>query len=137
MQSASTSPMLKDLFAKHLSETINHVKRLENAFHILGIPAEGITCEAMEGITKEGDGIIAETKEGTSTRNVGLILAAQKVEHYEIATYGVLSQIAHLLGLHDIAGLMEATMDEEKGADKLLSLAASSVIYRQRLRRNN
>ena len=128
MEAAATSASLKQLFAKHLTETQQHVVRLEKAFSLLGVPAETVKCEAMAGITEEGDGIIADTQAGTTTRDVGLILAAQKAEHYEIATYGALAQIAHLLGIHDVAGLLEATLDEEKGADKLLSLAASSGI---------
>lgn len=127
---AATSGELKMLFEKHLTETKQHVVRLETAFKLLGIPAEGIKCEAMAGITEEGDTIIEDTLPGTATRDAGLILAAQKVEHYEIATYGGLAQIAQMLGLLEIAGLLNATLDEEKGADKMLSLAASSNINR-------
>ena len=130
MAVAATSAALKALFTKHLAETQQHVVRLEKAFNLLGIPAEGVKCEAMAGITEEGDSIVADTMPGTATRDVGLVLAAQKAEHYEIATYGALTQIAHMLGLLEIAGLLDATLDEEKGADKLLSLAASSGINR-------
>lgn len=128
MESATTSDTLKQLFAKHLLETQQHVVRLEKAFQLLGIAPEAVRCEAMAGITEEGDGIIADTQAGTATRDVGLILAAQKAEHYEIATYGGLVQIAHLLGVLDVKGLLDATLDEEKGADKLLSLAGTSGI---------
>ncbi len=130
MAASATSGELKALFNKHLTETKQHVVRLEKAFSLLGIPAEGVKCEAMAGITEEGNGIIADTVAGTATRDVGLILAAQKAEHYEIATYGALAQIAQLLGLLEIAGLLNATLEEEKGADKLLSLVASSGINR-------
>ncbi len=128
MEAAATAESLKQLFSKHLLETQQHVVRLEKAFQILGIPAQAVKCEAMAGITEECDGIIADTVAGTSTRDVGLILAAQKTEHYEIATYGGLAQIAQALGIMDVTGLLNATLDEEKGADKLLSLAASSGI---------
>jgi ferritin-like metal-binding protein YciE len=128
MAAAATSDELRQLFTKHLLETQQHVARLEKAFGLMGVPAEAVKCEAMSGITEEGEGIIADTTAGTATRDVGLILAAQKAEHYEIATYGGLAQIAHMLGLLEVAGLLHATLDEEKGADKLLSLAASSGI---------
>ena len=87
-------------------------------------------CDAIEGITKEGEGIIEETEEGTATRDVGLILAAQKVEHYEIATYGGLAQLATTLGLDDVAELLTATLEEEKEADSMLSgIAENDVNY--------
>lgn len=128
MAEAATSSTLKELFMAHLLETKNHVVRLEKAFSFLGIPAETVKCEAMAGITEEGEGMIADTQTGSSTRDAALILAAQKAEHYEIATYGGLAQIAHALGIMDVKGLLEATLDEEKGADKLLSLAAVAGI---------
>jgi ferritin-like metal-binding protein YciE len=82
----------------------------------------------MEGITEEGASVIEDTKEGTSTRDVALILAGQKAEHYEIATYGGLAQIAKTLGLEDVASLLETTLGEEKKADSTLSeLAEGSV----------
>ncbi len=84
----------------------------------------------MEGITKEGEGIIEETEEGTSTRDVGLILAAQKVEHYEISTYGGLAQLATTLGFEDVAGLLKKTLEEEKKADSLLTgIAEKNINY--------
>jgi ferritin-like metal-binding protein YciE len=84
----------------------------------------------MEGITKEGDGVIEDTETGTSTRDVGLILSGQKVEHYEIATYGGLVQLARNLGRDDVADLFEQTLEEEKAADQLLTtVAEDSVNY--------
>ena len=84
----------------------------------------------MEGITKEGDGIVEETESGTSTRDVGLILAGQKVEHYEIATYGGLVQLARNLAHDDVADILETTLNEEKTADeKLTAIAEESVNY--------
>lgn len=130
MAAAATSPVLRELFEAHLLETQNHVVRLEKAFACMGLAPEAVKCEAMAGITEEGDGMIADTQAGSYTRDVALILAAQKAEHYEISTYGGLAYVAHILGLMDVKGLLEATLDEEKGADKLLSLAASSGINR-------
>lgn len=82
----------------------------------------------MEGITKEGESIIEDTEAGTATRDVGLIMGAQKVEHYEIATYGGLTQLAKTLGHDDIASILQATLDEEKEADENLSKLAESRV---------
>ena len=103
MAKAATSPELKEAFTNHLEETKVHVERLEQVFELLEEKAQAKKCDAMEGITKEGDGIIEETETGTATRDVGLILAGQKVEHYEIATYGGLVQLARNLGRDDVA----------------------------------
>jgi len=125
---ASTSDELKAAFTEHLEVTKNHVARLEQVFDILGETAQAKKCEAMEGITKEGEEIIEDTEDGTATRDVGLILAGQKTEHYEIATYGGLAQIAKTLGQEDISKLLEATLAEEKEADKNLSALAKNSV---------
>lgn len=130
MQKAATSQELKDAFADHLEVTKTHVTRLEQAFEAVGKKAQAKKCDAMQGITTEGEGIIEETEEGTSTRDVGLILAAQKVEHYEISTYGGLAQLATTLGLAEVAELLNATLAEEKEADSLLTdIAENSINY--------
>jgi ferritin-like metal-binding protein YciE len=130
MARAATSTELKEAFTNHLEETKVHVERLEQVFELLEEKAQAKKCEAMEGITKEGDGIIEETKSGTSTRDVGLILAGQKVEHYEISTYGGLEQLARNLGRDDVAELLRKTLEEEKTADLLLTtVAEESVNY--------
>ena len=104
------------------------VSRLENVFGLLGQKVQAKKCEAMAGLTKEGDGIIEDTEKGTLTRDVGLIMAAQKVEHYEIATYGSLAQLAKTLGKNDIADIMIATLKEEKDADEILTAIAENHI---------
>jgi len=130
MQDAATSDELKNAFEEHLEVTKTHVQRLEQAFDILGEKAQAKTCEAIEGITKEGESIIEETEEGSATRDVGLILAAQKVEHYEISTYGGLAQLATTLGLNDVADLLHSTLEEEKETDvKLTEIAENNVNY--------
>ncbi len=130
MQKAATSTELKDAFAEHLEVTKTHVTRLEQVFESLGKKAQAKKCDAMEGITTEGEGIIDETEAGTSTRDVGLILAAQKVEHYEISTYGGLAQLATTLGLSDAADLLSQTLAEEKEADSTLTeIAENSINY--------
>ena len=128
MQKAATSPELKDAFADHLEVTKTHVTRLEQVFGLLGEKVQAKKCEAMEGITKEGQGIIEDTEQGTSTRDVGLVLAAQKVEHYEISTYGGLAQLATTLGLSEAADLLTQTLGEEKEADLLLTEVAENNI---------
>ena len=130
MEKAATTQELKNAFIEHLEVTKEHVSRLEQVFEMLGEKAVAKKCEAMEGITKEGEDIIAETEKGTATRDVGLILAGQKVEHYEIATYGGLAQLAKTLSHNDVAKVLEKTLSEEKEADELLtSVAENNVNY--------
>ncbi|MEO7393569.1 MAG: ferritin-like domain-containing protein [Chitinophagaceae bacterium] len=130
MQKAATSTELKNAFADHLEVTKTHVTRLEQVFEAVGKKPQAKKCDAMEGITTEGEGIIEDTEEGTSTRDVGLILAAQKVEHYEISTYGGLAQLATTLGLEDVAGILSQTLEEEKEADSLLTnIAENNINY--------
>jgi ferritin-like metal-binding protein YciE len=130
MQKAATSEELKNAFASHLDQTKEHVTRLEKIFELLEEKAQAKKCDAMEGLVREGESIIEDTDEGTATRDVGLILAAQKVEHYEIATYGGLAQLARTIGRDDIAEVLAETLTEEKETDELLTeIAESSVNY--------
>jgi len=131
MISAATAPELKDAITAHLEETKGHVKRLEDVFGLLGEKAIAKKCDAMEGLTKEAEGIVEETEPGTATRDVGIILASQKVEHYEIASYGGLYQLAITLGLTDVAEILEQTLSEEKMADtKLTDIAGNEINYK-------
>jgi len=130
MKKAATSQELKQAFENHRIMTLEQVARLEQVFGILGEKPKAKKCDAIEGITKEGEGIIEDTEEGTATRDVGLILAAQKVEHYEISTYGGLAQLANTLGLEEAANLLGQTLEEEKQTDLLLSsIAENNVNY--------
>ena len=130
MQAAATSPELIQAFENHLQQTQGQIQRLEQVFQSIGEDAEGKKCEAMEGLVKEAESIISDTDEGTATRDVGLIMAAQKVEHYEIASYGSLRQLAITLGLTEAAQLLEQTLNEEKQTDLLLTdIAENSVNY--------
>jgi ferritin-like metal-binding protein YciE len=131
MEKAATNDELKSAIREHLEVTKEHVTRLEEIFEILGHRPQAKKCEAMEGLTKEGESIIEDTDQGTSTRDVGLILAAQKVEHYEIATYGGLAQIAKTLGHEDIANILESTLMDEKEADETLTDIAENKINQQ------
>lgn len=128
MQSASTTEELEDAFKTHLQQTERHIKRLEKVFQIIGENAEGKKCEAMDGIIKEARSIIKETQEGTMTRDAALVIAAQKVEHYEIATYGGLVQLAITLGLNRASELLDKTLSEEEETDALLTEIAETHI---------
>lgn len=130
LKKAATSEKLQQAFENHLQQSQVHVERLDQVFEILGKKAQAKKCEAMAGIIEEGNGIVEETEKGTATRDVGLILAAQKVEHYEISTYGGLAQLATTLGLEDVASLLKQTLEEEKETDRLLTeIAESDVNY--------
>lgn len=129
-QKAATSPELQEAFANHTVQSQTQVERLEQVFGLLGKKVQAKKCDAMDGIIEEGKGIIEETDKGTATRDVGLILAAQKVEHYEISTYGGLHQLATTLGLSEVADLLKQTLEEEKQTDVLLSqIAKNGVNY--------
>jgi uncharacterized protein (TIGR02284 family) len=128
MAEAATSQELKTAFTNHLAETEIHVTRLEQIFGLLGLEPETTKCDAMSGIIDEGDGIISDTEEGTAQRDVGLIFAGQKAEHYEIASYGGMISLAKTLGYYDIAEMLVLTIDEEKSADALLTEIAENHI---------
>lgn len=130
MMEAATSDELVTAFEDHLAVTQEQVSRLEKVFETIGEKAKAKKCEAIEGLIKESESIIEDTDEGTATRDVGLIMAAQKVEHYEIATYGGLVQLAQTLGQDEAAELLRETLDEEKETDVLLtSIAENNVNY--------
>lgn len=128
MKKAATSEQLATAFQDHLEVTNGQVTRLEQVFEAMDEKARGKKCEAIEGIIKEAQSIIEDTEADTATRDVGLILAAQKVEHYEIATYGGLKQLASTLGLTEVEQLLQQTLDEEKEADVLLTQIAENDI---------
>jgi ferritin-like metal-binding protein YciE len=128
LQKAATTQELKAAFEDHLVVTQEQVARLEEVFGLLGKKAQGKKCEAMEGLTKEAESIIEETEKGSKTRDVGLIMAAQKVEHYEIATYGGLVQLTKTMGMTEIADLLGQTLAEEKETDQLLTDIAENSI---------
>lgn len=128
MKEAATTEELKDAFDDHLHQTQRHVRRLEKVFETLNQKAEGKKCEAIEGISREVESIISETEEGTMTRDAALIIAAQKVEHYEIATYGGLLQLAITMQLHDAADLLDKTLIEEEDTDARLTEIAENDI---------
>lgn len=123
----ASSPNLASIVKEHLAQTVNQVTRLEKVFEALGEKPEGKKCEAMAGLLKEGDNILEETAPGP-VRDAGIISASQKIEHYEIATYGTLCAFARTLGENDAAKLLMQTLAEEKEADMLLSDVAYNAI---------
>lgn len=130
MQNAASSKVLANAIADHLAVTKTHVNRLQKIFELLGKKAQAKKCDAMEGLSKEGESIIEDTDAGTATRDVGIILASQKVEHYEIATYGGLAQLANTLGLIEVSELLSQTLAEEKEADQTLTgIAENDINY--------
>ena len=128
MAKAATSEELRAAIETHKQETDNHVARLESVFEAIGEKAAGKKCEAMEGLIKEGESIIEDTEDDSITRDAGLISAAQKVEHYEIASYGTLKTLALTLGYSEAAELLDATLQEEKKTDDLLTQLAEAGI---------
>ncbi len=123
----ATSEELIEALDNHLAETEEQITRLEQIFEILGKKATAKKCEAMEGLIKEAGTIMESCEEGAMC-DAGIISAAQKVEHYEIASYGTLRQFAETLGLTEIESLLEATLEEEKAADEKLSEVATDAI---------
>jgi len=127
MAEAATSPDLKKGFKDHLKQTEEHVTRLEKIFKDLGVSGTGETCEGMKGLIKEG-GEMAKMKGEDAARDAGLIAAAQRVEHYEIAVYGTVRTYAELLGYDKHVTLLEKTLNEEQETDeKLTDLAESHI----------
>ena len=125
MQKNATDEKLKQAIEKHLIETKEHVNRLESAFESIGVKAQAKKCDAMQGLLDEADSIVEETEPGT-VRDAGIIAAAQKVEHYEIATYGTLAAFAKVLNEKDALKNLLATLEEEKQCDKLLTKLADT-----------
>lgn len=128
MQKAATTEELQSAIETHTEQTQVHVERLEEVFELLEEKAQAKKCEAMEGLVEEGQSVIEETEKGTATRDVGIIIAAQKVEHYEIAAYGGLATLAKTLGRDDVAEILAETLAEEKETDELLTEIAESNI---------
>lgn len=137
LSEAATTEELKTAFNGHLIQTETHVSRLEEIFLLIGEQAEAVKCPAMAGIVDEGEDIIDETEEGTAQRDVGLIFAGQKAEHYEIASYSAMIKLAETLGYPDVASLLNQTLEEEKKADDMLSSIAVNGVNQHALEEIN
>jgi ferritin-like metal-binding protein YciE len=128
MKKAATSEELANAFEEHLEVTQGHIERVEQVFELLEMTARAKKCEAMEGLVKEAQNLMQELPKGSAVIDAGLIIAGQKVEHYEIAAYGSLVQLAKTMGENEVADLLQQTLDEEKEADQLLTELAVSGI---------
>ena len=124
MANAASLESLQTAILNHLEQTKNHAKRLEQVFELLGKKPQAKKCDAMEGLSKEGEAVIENTDSGTPARNLGIIMASQKVEHYEMASYTGLVKLAGNLGMAEIADLLSQTLIEEEESDNLLSTIA-------------
>jgi ferritin-like metal-binding protein YciE len=136
MAKNATSEELIEALDNHLKETEGQVSRLEQVFGLIEKKAAAKKCDAMEGLIKEGESIMEECEEGPM-RDAGIISAGQKIEHYEIATYGTLQTFATTLGLTEAAELLELTLEEEKTADETLTEVAVSVVNVKALEARN
>ena len=128
MIKGATSEDLKNTISTHLEETKGQIARLERVFESVGEKAVAKKCDAMEGLLAEATSIIEDTEKSTMTRDAGLVLAAQKVEHYEIASYGTLRTLAGTLGFSEAQSLLDETLAEEKNADSLLTQVAENYV---------
>lgn len=127
MAKKATNEELRQAFAEHLRQTEQHVERLEQAFEHLDLPARGKKCEGMKGLIEEGQEMMSEADDDAA-RDAVMIASAQKVEHYEIASYGTARTWATLLGQNEVASLLEETLEEEKETDQRLTSIAESIV---------
>jgi ferritin-like metal-binding protein YciE len=127
MAKGASSPELKDAFEKHWEQTTGHVARLQQLFEQLDESPKGKTCHGMKGLIEEGSEILKEDGEA-SVLDAGIIVAAQKVEHYEIASYGSVRTFANLLGKDEAARLLQSTLDEESETNEILNRLAESIV---------
>jgi len=130
MAKAASSQELRSAFESHLEETRRHAERLEQVFEMFGQKVKGKTCDAMKGLVQEGSEMISEDGD-PSVKDAGLIAAAQRVEHYEMAGYGCLRTWAQQLGKFEAARLLEETLNEEKHADEKLNSIAEGMVNMQ------
>lgn len=128
LQKAATSEELANAIGEHIMVTEKQVTRVEEVFGLMDEKPKAEKCEAMEGLIEEGEEVIKDTEDGSATRDAGIIIASQKVEHYEIAAYGSLVQLAITLGEDDVADILSEILNEEKEADQLLTKIAEEDI---------
>jgi ferritin-like metal-binding protein YciE len=127
MIKAASSPELQAAFEEHLEQTEGQIERLEQVFKLLGLPVKGKKCDGMAGLIEEGRKILEEDAE-PSVKDAGIIAAAQKVEHYEIASYGCLCTYAEILGYEQVHDLLGQNLDEEETTDEKLTVLAENLI---------
>ncbi len=128
MAKAATSEELKNAFEGHREETAGHIERLKQVFESVDEKAQAVKCEAMAGLLKEAEELLEDSAKGTMVRDAALIAGAQKIEHYEIATYGTLATYAKIMGHKKAKQLLGEILDEEKAADEKLTGIAESFV---------
>ncbi|UFH53157.1 ferritin-like domain-containing protein [Spirosoma sp. KNUC1025] len=128
---ASTTNEVRSAFLQHQDQSREQVERLEEIFRIIGMKTEERSSHAIDGLVSDARIVISDTDEGSLTRDAGLIIAAQKIEHYEIAIYGSLLTLAHVLDFTQSAELLEKTLEEEKETDRKLTVLAESFVNKQ------
>lgn len=126
----ASNPKLKQGFTQHLEETREQVNRLDQVFKTLGVPAKGVTCQAIEGILTEAKEVMSEISDKT-VLDIGMAASAQAVEHYEMSRYGTLIALAQKLGHQDCVALLQKTLAEEKEADRKLTDVSETVVSKQ------
>lgn len=132
MAKATSLKKLEEAILDHLEQTKTHIERLEQVFEILGRAPQACKCDAMEGLTKEGEGVIETTDTDTPARDLGIIMASQKVEHYEISAYLGLIKLADSLGYEEISEILNETLVEEEDSDAMLAdIAAAEILGQQ------
>jgi ferritin-like metal-binding protein YciE len=130
LQEAATTPELREAFGQHRNQAQTHVERLEQVFGMVNEKIESTKCSAIADIVEEGVDIIDETNRGTAQRDTGLIFAGQKAEHYKIATYNGLVNLAKNIGFNNAADVLRKTLAEDREADALLThIAEKNVNY--------
>lgn len=134
---AATSEEVRAAFLQHQQETRGQVQRLEQIFSQLGLEADEMTCNAADGLIDDAQMVVANTETGSLTRDAGLIIAGQKVEHHEIAAYGSLHTLARVLGHSQVAQLLEQSLEEEKATDKKLTQLAESFVNQEAASESN
>ena len=134
---AATTDEVRNAFLQHQEESRNQIARLEQVFNSIGVEASEGSCDAIDGLADDGDRVVSNTESGSLTRDAGLIMAAQKVEHHEIASYGSVVTLAKVLGYNDAARLLQQTLDEEKNTDRKLTQLAESFINQRAASEND
>lgn len=128
MAKKATTEELREILVQHQEVSQQQLSRLDQVFEIIGKRAQAKRCPALDGLLEEAEEVMSETEDDTLTRDVALIISAQKVEHYEIAAYGSLSTLARTYGMQEVADLLQETLDEEKDADQQLTYIAENNI---------
>jgi ferritin-like metal-binding protein YciE len=129
-----TSDKLANAIEDHQKETENQIQRLEKVFELLDEKASGKKCQAMEGLIEEAEEVLKDTSKDSMVRDAGVIIACQKVEHYEIASYGSLVRLAKDMGHNEVANLLAETLKEEKKTDELLTQLAEKEVNQKAMR---